>query len=293
LKRNPLHPQTPAQAVFTPDLTVDTPTQAVFEPELVVDDYHPAGHAGDVLTSVDDYQHAEVYDALSCIKYPGDTAGNVDNCHPAEDVFTSVDACCQQTSWIHHSHLCQHAKDVSDLIVDDCSPAGYVLTPIDPPSIEIDKCHAAGEPRPRVEIDDCHAHPACDVVKSIGGGQPHLKPLFIDIEYRLGDIVHLHVEYLRYNFKHCTRFKRCVFTSVDHLRYNFRRRKRRKRWKREIRNGSMSLSILSFLPRKRWSYNIIAVIFKRRKRVTLQKKRLYLTVIVTNIVAVLFNRRYR
>jgi hypothetical protein len=55
----------------------------------------------------------------------------------------------------------------------------------------------------------------------------------------------------------------------------------------------MSLSILSFLPRKRWSYNIIAVIFKRRKRVTLQKKRLYLTVIVTNIVAVLFNRRYR
>jgi hypothetical protein len=51
------------------------------------------------------------------------------------------------------------------------------------------------------------------------------------------------------------------------------------------------------LPRRRWSYNIVAVTFKHRKRGTLQKKRIhfaiYLTVIVTNIIPVLFNRRYR
>ena len=180
----------------------------------------------------------------------------LNDCHPAEDVveinshvdgilkrFTSVDALVNGILRRNPSNQASaQAVFTPDLIVDDCDPAGDVFThvdafcqqadvPIDSPSIEINKHHAAGEPGPRVEIDDCYPRPASGVVTSVNDVVPpsdvRLKPLFIDVKYLLGDIEHLQVEYLRYNIKHCTRFKRRVFTSVDerphvdHLRYNF------------------------------------------------------------------------
>jgi hypothetical protein len=51
------------------------------------------------------------------------------------------------------------------------------------------------------------------------------------------------------------------------------------------------LSILSFLPCKRWeNHNIITVIVHGYHLVN--AFRIYLTVIVTNIIAVIFHRRY-
>ena len=63
----------------------------------------------------------------------------------------------------------------------------------------------------------------------LGPWGPTLKLLFIDIEYPLSDIEHLHVKHLHYNFKRSKRYIPRA-SSVDQLRYNFKRRKRRKRW---------------------------------------------------------------
>ena len=153
----------------------------------------------------------------------------LNDCHPAEDVveinshvdgilkrFTSVDALVNGILRRNPSNQASaQAVFTPDLIVDDCDPAGDVFThvdafcqqadvPIDSPSIEINKHHAAGEPGPRVEIDDCYPRPASGVVTSVNDVVPpsdvRLKPLFIDVKYLLGDIEHLQVEYLRYNF---------------------------------------------------------------------------------------------
>ena len=82
LKRSPLHPQTPAQAVFTPDLIVDNshPAENVED----VDDCHSAGDAGDVHTFVDGIVLTPNLIVDEC--YPAD----VDECHPypAGDVVT-------------------------------------------------------------------------------------------------------------------------------------------------------------------------------------------------------------
>ena len=214
-------------------------------------------------------------------------AGDVVTFDSTGDIVTSVDA------------LCQHAKDVSNVIVDECHPAGNVITSIDdvvlPPQIEdrhpdsaceivtpVDGLYQPADapidilPGPSVGIDACDVVTSIDNVVLPSGVLPgaQVKLLFFDIEYPLGDIKHLHVEYPPYNFKHCTRFKSRVFTSVEHphvnyLRYNSRRRKRRKRWE---------------------NHNIITVIVHGYHLVN--AFRIYLSVIVTNIIAVIFHRRY-
>jgi hypothetical protein len=98
-------------------------------------------------------------------------------------------------------------------------------------------------------------------------------------------------------FKRRKRIKCRVF---DHLRYNFRRRRRRKLWRATTlspsssnvaneahcrRNCFISLSILpSSSPTSSPSSSTTVVVGHRRLAI-------YLTVIVTNIIAVIFKRR--